>query len=165
MASRPHRGAPTSTLLSRHPHGDNSTRYTARGIQLKPGDVLRVKGIPDGSDPANLDYIEVAPPASPRELIWRDQNLTRIAIRANYLPLTMRAARRVAAHVVGIWASERDQFLFCRAAARAALAMEQQHLVLIFNAAVPVGFDFAQWQIDGDGQMSGTRIRRLCVHR
>jgi len=54
-----------ATLLSRHPHGDNSTRYTARGIQLKPGDVLRVTGIPDGDDAASLDYVEVAPPASP----------------------------------------------------------------------------------------------------
>lgn len=53
------------TLLSRRPHGDNSTRYTARGIQLKPGDVLRVTGIPEGNDKASLDYIEVAPPASP----------------------------------------------------------------------------------------------------
>ena len=52
-------------LLTPNPHGDNSTRYTARGIQLKPGDVLRVTGIPDGNDKAAFDYIEVAPPASP----------------------------------------------------------------------------------------------------
>jgi alpha-glucuronidase len=55
------------TFPSRHPHGDNSTRYTAQGIQLKPGDVLRVTGIPDGKDAAALDYIEVAPPASPAD--------------------------------------------------------------------------------------------------
>jgi alpha-glucuronidase len=54
-----------ATLLSRHPHGDNSTRYTAREIQLRPGDVLRVTGIPEGSDAAALDYVEIAPPASP----------------------------------------------------------------------------------------------------
>ena len=53
------------TFPWRQPHGDNSTRYTVRGIQLKPGDVLRVAGIPDGKDAASLDYIEVAPPASP----------------------------------------------------------------------------------------------------
>jgi alpha-glucuronidase len=45
---------------SRSPHGDNSTRSTARGVALKPGDVIRVEGVPDGSDPAALDYIEVA---------------------------------------------------------------------------------------------------------
>jgi hypothetical protein len=28
---------------------------------LKPGDVLRVEGAPDGSDPAALDYIEIDP--------------------------------------------------------------------------------------------------------
>jgi alpha-glucuronidase len=47
-------------LPSKRPHGDNSTRFTARGVALKPGDVIRVEGMPDGSDPAALDYIEVA---------------------------------------------------------------------------------------------------------
>jgi hypothetical protein len=28
---------------------------------LKQGDMLRVEGIPDGADPAALDYIEVSP--------------------------------------------------------------------------------------------------------
>jgi alpha-glucuronidase len=54
-----------ATLPWRSLHGDNSTRYTARGVQLKPGDVLRVTGVPDGSDAASLDYIEIAPPAGP----------------------------------------------------------------------------------------------------
>jgi alpha-glucuronidase len=48
---------------SRQPHGDNSTRYTAHDIDLKPGDVLRVAGAPDGADPAALDYIELTPSA------------------------------------------------------------------------------------------------------
>jgi alpha-glucuronidase len=44
--------------------GDTSTRFTARGpdgrgIELKPGDVLRIEGAPDASDPAALDYIEI----------------------------------------------------------------------------------------------------------
>lgn len=52
------------TLPSRHPHGDNSTRFTARGIDLKPGDALRVEGAPDKDDPAALDYIEVVPQSS-----------------------------------------------------------------------------------------------------
>jgi alpha-glucuronidase len=46
-------------LPSRRPDGDNSTRYTVRGVELKAGDVLRVEGVPDGSDPAALDYVEV----------------------------------------------------------------------------------------------------------
>jgi alpha-glucuronidase len=49
-------------LPSRRPNGDNSTRYTARGVELKPGNVLRVEGTPDGTDAAALDYIEVEPP-------------------------------------------------------------------------------------------------------
>jgi alpha-glucuronidase len=55
-----------AALPSKRPHGDNSTRFTARGVALKPGDVIRVEGMPDGSDPAALDYVEVVPavPAS-----------------------------------------------------------------------------------------------------
>jgi alpha-glucuronidase len=49
------------TLPSRRPDGDNSTRSTVRGVELKPGDVLRVEGTPDGNDPAALDYVEVTP--------------------------------------------------------------------------------------------------------
>ncbi|HWG22458.1 MAG TPA: alpha-glucuronidase family glycosyl hydrolase [Terracidiphilus sp.] len=52
-------------LPSRRPNGDNSTRFTVRGIDLKPGDILRVEGTPDGSDPAALDYIELLPAANP----------------------------------------------------------------------------------------------------
>jgi alpha-glucuronidase len=46
---------------SRRLNGDNSTRATARGVELKPGDVIRVEGAPDGSDPAALDYVEALP--------------------------------------------------------------------------------------------------------
>jgi alpha-glucuronidase len=58
--------AANDTLPSRRPNGDNSTRFTARGpdgrgIELKPGDTLRVEGAPGGSDPAALDYIEIDP--------------------------------------------------------------------------------------------------------
>jgi alpha-glucuronidase len=63
--------AADAALLSRRPNGDNSTRTTARGpdgrgIDLKPGDVLRVEGAPDGSDPAALDYVEIEPIAGGR---------------------------------------------------------------------------------------------------
>ncbi|MDR3752299.1 MAG: alpha-glucuronidase family glycosyl hydrolase [Terracidiphilus sp.] len=54
-----------ATLPSRRPDGDNSTRFTMRGVGLKLGDVLRVDGTPDASDPAALDYIEIEP-AAPR---------------------------------------------------------------------------------------------------
>jgi alpha-glucuronidase len=53
-----------NTLPSRHPHGDNSTRYVVHGVALKPGDVIRVKGTQDGADPATLDYVEVQSAAS-----------------------------------------------------------------------------------------------------
>jgi alpha-glucuronidase len=51
---------------SHAPNGDNSTRFTmrgpdGRGIELKPGDTLRVEGAPDGKDLAALDYIEINP--------------------------------------------------------------------------------------------------------
>jgi len=48
-----------ATLPSKRPDGDNSTRRIARGIELKPGDTLRIEGIPDNADPAALDYIEI----------------------------------------------------------------------------------------------------------
>jgi alpha-glucuronidase len=50
-----------ATLPSRRPNGDNSTRSTARSVELKPGDLIRVEGTPAGSDPAALDYVEVLP--------------------------------------------------------------------------------------------------------
>ncbi len=53
-----------AALPSRRPNGDNSTRYTAHGIDLRPGDVLRVEGTPDNTDPAALDYIELTPAAN-----------------------------------------------------------------------------------------------------
>jgi alpha-glucuronidase len=55
-------------LPSRRPNGDNSTRFIAPGVELKPGDVIRVEGTPDASDPAALDYIEIKPsPDSPSD--------------------------------------------------------------------------------------------------
>jgi alpha-glucuronidase len=57
--------AADATLPSHRPNGDNSTRHTVRGIELKPADVLRVEGTPDGDDPAALDYIEVEPLGTP----------------------------------------------------------------------------------------------------
>jgi len=53
--------ATDAVLPSRQPHGDNSTRHIARGVALKPGDVIRIEGTPNGLDVAALDYIELQP--------------------------------------------------------------------------------------------------------
>jgi alpha-glucuronidase len=50
-----------ATLPSRRPNGDNSTRHTVHNVDLKPGDTIRVEGAADRTDPAVLDYIEIAP--------------------------------------------------------------------------------------------------------
>jgi alpha-glucuronidase len=50
-----------ATLPSMRPNGDNSTRKTVEDVELKAGDVIRVEGMPDGTDPAALDYVEVTP--------------------------------------------------------------------------------------------------------
>jgi alpha-glucuronidase len=46
---------------SSRPNGDNSTRITARRVELKPGDVIRVEATPHAGDPAAFDYVEIAP--------------------------------------------------------------------------------------------------------
>jgi alpha-glucuronidase len=58
------RWAGDAMLPTRRLHGDNSTRHVVQSVALKPGDVIRVEGTPDGDDPAALDYIEVVPARS-----------------------------------------------------------------------------------------------------
>ncbi|HEU5350048.1 MAG TPA: alpha-glucuronidase family glycosyl hydrolase [Terracidiphilus sp.] len=53
--------AANNDLPSQRPDGDNSTRYTAHQVELKPGDTITVQGVPDGHDPAALDYIQLLP--------------------------------------------------------------------------------------------------------
>ena len=48
-------------LPTQQPHGDNSTRFMALIIDLRPGDTIAVAGQPDKNDPAALDYIELTP--------------------------------------------------------------------------------------------------------
>lgn len=43
--------------------GANSTRQTVYSVALHRGDTLRLTGIPNGSEPAPVDYIEVTPAA------------------------------------------------------------------------------------------------------
>jgi alpha-glucuronidase len=50
-----------ASLPNRHLHGDNSTRHIVPNVELKPGDAIRIEGIPDGPDSAALDYIELSP--------------------------------------------------------------------------------------------------------
>ncbi len=36
-----------------------STRHRIAGVELKPGDVIRIEGVADGSEAAALDYVEI----------------------------------------------------------------------------------------------------------
>ena len=45
------------------PSADSSVRHRTKGLALRPGDVIRVEGIPDHQERAPLDYIEVIPMA------------------------------------------------------------------------------------------------------
>ena len=40
--------------------GSTSTRFTIRGVHLKPGETLTLRGSPDGEEPAPVDYIEIS---------------------------------------------------------------------------------------------------------
>jgi alpha-glucuronidase len=48
-------------LPATKPGGDSSTRRQIPGVALRPGDNIRVEGIPDGEEHAALDYIELYP--------------------------------------------------------------------------------------------------------
>jgi len=41
--------------------GDSSTRRRIRGLALRPGDEIRVVGIPDREEHAPVDYVEIRP--------------------------------------------------------------------------------------------------------
>jgi alpha-glucuronidase len=43
------------------PDGSSSTRRVASGVQLRPGDEIRIEGIPGGPETAALDYLEILP--------------------------------------------------------------------------------------------------------
>jgi len=46
-------------LPATRPGGDSSARRTISGLTLRPGDEIRIEGIPDGDERAPLDYIEL----------------------------------------------------------------------------------------------------------
>jgi alpha-glucuronidase len=52
------------TLPSDKMDGHTSTRRVVRGVALHKGDTIRIIGVPDGDEPAPLDYVEIASPAS-----------------------------------------------------------------------------------------------------
>lgn len=54
-----------NTLPGNKINGATSTRYVLGGLPLRPGDTLTVTGIPNGPEPAPLDYIEVLPQPNP----------------------------------------------------------------------------------------------------
>ncbi|HEV3276876.1 MAG TPA: alpha-glucuronidase family glycosyl hydrolase [Terriglobia bacterium] len=51
---------PASTM-----NGSSATRHTVTGLALRPGDEIRVEGVPDAAEPAPLDYVELRPSAGP----------------------------------------------------------------------------------------------------
>jgi alpha-glucuronidase len=50
-----------STLPGEAPDGATSTRYTLRGVSLRPGDVLTIEGHPSDGEPAPIDYLAITP--------------------------------------------------------------------------------------------------------
>lgn len=49
------------SLPSDKPDSDTSTRRTFSGIALRPGDEIRITGIPNGGERAAIDYIQITP--------------------------------------------------------------------------------------------------------
>jgi alpha-glucuronidase len=48
-------------LPATKPGGDSSTRRRIAGLALRPGDHIRIEGVPDGEEHAALDYVEIHP--------------------------------------------------------------------------------------------------------
>jgi alpha-glucuronidase len=50
-----------NTLPFNQLNGDTSTRYTIHNVDLRPGETLKLEGLPNASEPAAVDYIEIDP--------------------------------------------------------------------------------------------------------
>jgi alpha-glucuronidase len=50
-------------IPTRKVDSSSSTRRTIEGIALRPGDVIRIEGVPDGGELAAIDYVEILPAA------------------------------------------------------------------------------------------------------
>ena len=46
-------------LPATKPNGDSSTRRRIAGLTLRPGDTIRIEGVPDGEEHAAVDYVEI----------------------------------------------------------------------------------------------------------
>ena len=53
-------------IATREPNGHSATRHVSRGVRLTSGDAIRIEGMPDRTEPAPLDYVEIAPAAAAR---------------------------------------------------------------------------------------------------
>jgi alpha-glucuronidase len=51
-------------LPATQPNADSSTRHRISGVTLRPGDEIRIAGIPDEGERAPLDYVEIYPAVS-----------------------------------------------------------------------------------------------------
>jgi alpha-glucuronidase len=49
------------TLPGQAPSADSSVRHRIKGLAIRPGDNIRIEGVPDQGDPAALDYMEIIP--------------------------------------------------------------------------------------------------------
>jgi alpha-glucuronidase len=57
-------------------NGDSSTRRWIRGLALRPGDEIRIEGIPDGQEHAAVDYVEIR-----RSPWWKGEALKPLSSR------------------------------------------------------------------------------------
>jgi alpha-glucuronidase len=48
-------------LPGKEPSADSSARHRIKELTLRPGDVIRIEGTPDGAERAPLDYLEILP--------------------------------------------------------------------------------------------------------
>jgi len=48
-------------LPSNKMNGHTSTRFAIADLELKPGDVVKIEGVPNGGEPAPLDYVSITP--------------------------------------------------------------------------------------------------------
>jgi alpha-glucuronidase len=46
-------------LPATKPNGDSSTRRRVAGVALRPGDIIRIEGVPDSEEHAAVDYVEI----------------------------------------------------------------------------------------------------------
>ena len=56
--------AAADRLPTRRIDSSSSARRIVSGIALRPGDEIRIEGMPDGGETAALDYIEIVPKAN-----------------------------------------------------------------------------------------------------